>query len=501
MRRIIIGFALMLLIACNGSSDSTMAEKTKVNLLPDVVSTNPFIKSITFDISSLDDIKSVDFEVTSKTGAASKPIHASYSKSYILNRDFFNSNTSQLTIPIFGLYADYANNINLDVLFNDGSKKQFTTQLTSEAFVDTNSIYDHITKIKSRGQNDSLSFDYFYIKSGVGYPIIIDTDGEVRWSLSGITNSAATIFIDNHFTSGTTSTSATPSLTNITLDGVISTAGVVSAPFTNFHHDLLPGKVGFLAELDQNNSSPAIIESQLVEINSKGEIIKQWYMGDIFRNIISGAAEDPSNFVREGSDWFHMNSAIYDTRDNSLIISSRENFVIKIDYDSGELKWLLGDQTKQWYIDYPSLRPYALNLINGRAPIGQHALSIDNSGNLLLFNNGRESYNNPIGTSAGQTRTYSPASAYKIDESNKTADEVWSFDNNQQVFSDICSSVYQDAGGDYLINYAVAENRTKAKVLGLSPTGDVIFDYEMPTTICNTSWNARPILLTNMIFN
>lgn len=175
---------------------------------------------------------------------------------------------------------------------------------------------------------------------------------------------------------------------------------------------------------------------------------------------------------------------------------------MKIDYDSGELKWLLGDQTKHWYVDYPSLRPYALNLLNGREPIGQHALSIDNAGNLLLFNNGRESYNNPTGTSAGQTRTYSPASAYKIDESNKTADEVWSFDNNQQVFS-IFVPVFikMRAGGDYLMNYAVAENRTKAKILGLSPTGNIIFDYEMPTTVCNTSWNARPISLTNMIFN
>jgi hypothetical protein len=35
--------------------------------------------------------------------------------------------------------------------------------------------------------------------------------------------------------------------------------------------------------------------------------------------------------------------------------SSRENFVIAIDYDSGNIKWILGDPTKHWY-EFQSLR-------------------------------------------------------------------------------------------------------------------------------------------------
>jgi arylsulfate sulfotransferase len=58
---------------------------------------------------------------------------------------------------------------------------------------------------------------------------------------------------------------------------------------------------------------------------------------------------------------------------------------MKIDYESGNLIWLLGDTSKHWYVDYPSLRAYSLNVISGKTPVGQHALSITSDGNLLLL--------------------------------------------------------------------------------------------------------------------
>ena len=71
----------------------------------------------------------------------------------------------------------------------------------------------------------------------------------------------------------------------------------------------------------------------------------------------------------------------------------RENFVMAVDYQTGALKWLLGDSTKKWYQEYPSLRRYALSLgPNTVAPIGQHALSIYRD-RLLLFDNGLNSLN------------------------------------------------------------------------------------------------------------
>src|SRR5262249_34871232 len=121
--------------------------------------------------------------------------------------------------------------------------------------------------------------------------------------------------------------------------------------------------------------------------------------------------DDPSAFVRPGIDWFHMNGAVYDPRDDSLVVSSRENFLIKIDYLTGEIIWILDDPTKYWYM-FQSLRDLALPLeAGGFYPIGQHAPSITSDGLIMIFNDGFPSLNQPSGQPVGETRTFSAVSA------------------------------------------------------------------------------------------
>lgn len=495
--------ALLLMGGCGGNNETAvkppLADTESAEVLSVGDGSSPFIKKIALKISSLDVIKQIGFAITPKPGALSKPIHATYSNQYMVTEELFAATDKTLVLPVFGLYANYSNKVVFTVAYRDGSYKELTAQVDSEPFVDKNAIYDHLVKVQARSSGDLLGYDYFYLKSGFGYPVVMDSDGEVRWFIGDGVPSTSSLFKKNQFIVGSSTEPAT--MRSIGLDGQVRYSGIVSSPFfTKFHHDFSQGKVGLLAELDAQDGNTTILESNVAEISASGEVLKQWSMSDIFRQVITTAGEDPSGFVRDGVDWFHMNSAIYVAADDSLIISSRENFVIKIDYQSGKLKWILGDETKHWYQDYPSLRAYSLSLISGRAPIGQHALSIDNSGNLMLFNNGLQSFNQPSGTSSGQARSYSLVSVYQIDEQAMTAGESWSFDNNQQVFSDICSSVYQHAGGDYLISYAVANNRATAKLIGRSKDGDVVFDYEMPTVGCNTSWNAQPIDMTNIIY-
>jgi len=216
---------------------------------------------------------------------------------------------------------------------------------------------------------------------------------------------------------------------------------------------------------------------------------------------MSANGDDPAQFIRLGVDWFHMNAAAYDPRDDSLIISSRESFVIKIDYQTGNLIWILGDPTKYWYT-FPSLRSKSLTLAaGGLYPIGQHAVSVTSDGLLLLFNNGLGSFNQPAGTSAGETRTYSTVSAYDIDLPSRTAREVFQFDYGKTIYSRVCSSVYEAGGNSLLVNYAVADNLTRARIVGLANRADVVFDFEYVNTAgCNTSWNAEPVQFDGLVF-
>ena len=109
--------------------------------------------------------------------------------------------------------------------------------------------------------------------------------------------------------------------------------------------------------------------------------------------------DDPSQFVSPApTDWFHNNAVTYNRADDSLIISSRENFVICIDYTHNAIKWICGDPTKKWY-QFPSLRRFALTAAPGSLPpIGEHAVSITYDQHLLLFDNGFAStFQHPVG--------------------------------------------------------------------------------------------------------
>lgn len=141
----------------------------------------------------------------------------------------------------------------------------------------------------------------------------------------------------------------------------------------------------------------------------------------------------------------------------------------------------------------PTLAP------GGLYPIGQHALSITSDGLLMLFNDGLGSINQPSGEPAGQTRTYSAVSAYSIDEPSMTATEAWDYNAGQTIYSEICSSAYEAANQSILVGYAVADNNTEALLVGLDSNDNVVFEFEYPTLECNTSWNARPISLDDLV--
>ena len=103
-----------------------------------------------------------------------------------------------------------------------------------------------------------------------------------------------------------------------------SSRGVV-----NFHHNIDPGKTGMLLEAD----TTSYFESVIMEVDFSGNLLKTWNFADIISAAMRAGGDDPSQFVYPApTDWFHNNAATYDRANDSLIVSSRENFVICIDY-------------------------------------------------------------------------------------------------------------------------------------------------------------------------
>ena len=184
-----------------------------------------------------------------------------------------------------------------------------------------------------------------------------------------------------------------------------------------------------------------------------------------------------------------------------LLVSSRENFVIAIDYDSSTIKWILGDPTKKWH-QFPSLQAFALALAPGSLPpIGEHALSITYDQHLLLMDNGLDS---AVQMPPGEDRGYSAPRKYLLDVEAKLATEVWNYERDQTINSPICSSIYEDAPLNYLIDYSdingpFAEEQF-AELLGLDAAGETIFHYQYVTSRCSTAFNAIPLHLESTKF-
>ncbi|WP_374512327.1 aryl-sulfate sulfotransferase [Niveibacterium sp.] len=458
----------------------------------------PFIHFVRLQGASLAKASRIQYTIAQKEGAASKPVHVSYTYNYLLEHGYLLPEAGSATIPIFGLYANYDNVIEVEIVFSDDSVQAIPVSVRTAAYNGHLGLYSSPRIYVRRAPGQQIGFDYFYVKSAAGSPVVIDTDGELRWAaVVPTSNSQSSVFNDGNIIIGDR---GSKKFWRLGLDGVFSEAKVLSESYANFHHNIDVGKYGYLAEVDVMRGSLLYQESTVAEIAESGHVLKEWDLSAIISDYMREHGDDFSLFARNEVDWFHVNASAYDASDNSIVVSSRENFIIKIDYDSGRPIWILGDPTKYWY-QFPSLRALALSVGNGgHYPVGQHAISVPQGGRLMLFNNGAPSFNTPAGAPVGESRSYSLVSTYRIDKDRRSATEEVAFDYGRSILSDICSSAYGVASGSMLISYATAENRTKARLVGLDDNGKVVFDFEYVSSPCQVSWNAVPIDFDRMTF-
>lgn len=503
---------VLLLAACGGGSSGstnsavsaattaqiTQASTSDIGVIEQVPGISPFIKLLYLQGNSLSQVTGVEFTIAPKPGTVSKPVNVTYSVGALEERGYLSANQTDLEVPVFGLYAGYNNQVSMEFQFQDGSQQTLPVSVTTDNYVDPTGVYSAPTIVKQRAAGSALGFDFFFMKSAIGSPVIVDTDAQIRWVVPGIYNAMSTAYQNGEFVIGDP---ATPTVYRLQLDGTVTQAPLASATYIEFHHNIDPGKVGLLAEVNAESGAVENVETTVAEITDMGAVLNSWDLAQIISTYMLSQGDDASAFVRPGVDWFHNNSSTYEASDNSLIVSSRENFVIKLDYPTGNIIWILGDPTKYWYT-FPSLRAKALTLApGGLYPIGQHAVSIISDGSLMLFNDGLGSQNEPAGAPAGQNRAYSAVSDYTIDAASMTAVNAWNFDYGESIYSSICSSAYEASSQSILVDYAVADNGTEARLVGIDSSQNVVFDFQYATGSCDSSWNAVPFAFDNLQIN
>jgi len=437
----------------------------------------------------------ITFTVVPKVGSTAKAITVTYSKAYLVAQRKLGSRVKEATIPIFGLYPGFNNTVRITVKEIHRREKSITVRMRTAAYT---SFFSAATRVNVTPRNKLIDLSYSYmlvrhLRNELG-PVVIDIDGNVRWvGRPGLNSQGAFFWNGSIYLDNGEGNSGGSKLFRMQMNGVrTEVADFASEGVWGLHHNYDLGKSGLLIEVNATIDGAVHVESTIFEVSQTGNIIERWDINQIIRQAMISGGDDPTAFVRDGDDWFHSNAATYWAENDTLVVSSRENFVIGIGYSDKQIKWILGDRSKAW-ANYPSLLGYALTLTPGSvAPIGQHSVSITADGNLLLFDNGFQSVNH---TPAGNHRTFSAPRKYALDLTSKTATEVWSFSHDEEIYSPICSSVYQQ-GSSYLINYAHGSDGY-LHLMGFGAGDTTAFEYKWLGN-CSHGWNASILNLEGL---
>ncbi len=182
-----------------------------------------------------------------------------------------------------------------------------------------------------------------------------------------------------------------------------------------FHHEVAELPSGNLLTLSRDarviddfptsesdpNAPPApstVVGDVIVEFARDGTILHEWSLLDILDPYRIGYGslntdfppiEDHYSDRREEApprDWTHSNAVSYDPNDDSFIISVRyQDAVIKLDRQTGELKWILGthDNWKEPWQEY-LLEPQG----DLEWQYHEHGPEVTGDGSIVMFDNG-----------------------------------------------------------------------------------------------------------------
>ena len=424
-------------------------------------------------------VGSVTVRVRSLPGARARDVLVRFERTWLDRNGALTRVPGAVVVPAFGLYASTVNEVEVDVGFVGGGAEAFAldVQTPPEAAGPLPWTVQHL--------DPDVALDFFFVQAQ-GPPCVVDVDGRVRWCAPPLDEpvfpfvaTADGVLVGSMFTSA---------LHRVDWAGRVAKGQLRDVRCRHTHHNLEPGKIGYLDTVTWRGDDYTRPQSVLVEVTPDGDIVHVWDFDRIVGQAIRDAGEAPAGLVRPGVDWFHMNSAVYDPSDDSILASSRESFVIKVDYATGAIRWILGNPEKLWFSGYPkSLAPLAL-AVNGSPPIGQHALSVSPDGTrLLCFDNGR---GNIVLENVGDDRLGSRVVEFTIDADARTATETWVYDLDPADSSGHCSSAMRTRAGDVLLVSSAPAAGGPARVFLVTDDGRVAF-RAMPTEgTCDAAYHV-----------
>ena len=321
------------------------------------------------------------------------------------------ASTKEHYLPIYGLYAGKKNEITLSV--GDQTKKVI---IETDALPEDMILPTSVKADKSKLGNEL----YFFTPSSSGYTVAYDVNGDVRWYLTNYALWRIDRLENGNLLVSTERLVNSPyymtGMYEMTLLGKIVKEYSLEG---GYHHDYYEMPNGnFLVASD--NFSSGTVEDYIVEVDREtGDIVKTFDLTKIL-NKEDGKSENWSQY-----DWFHNNSVWYDEKTNSVTLSGRHmDAVINLDYDSGNLNWIIGDSTN-WSEEY---QKYFFT------PVGedfewqwsQHAAMITPEGYVFILDNGNNK-SKIASEYVPASESYTRGVMYKIDTEKMTIEQVFEY--------------------------------------------------------------------------
>ncbi|SFD91399.1 aryl-sulfate sulfotransferase [Spirosoma endophyticum] len=380
----------------------------------------------------------------------------------------FNDNGLRHSIPLIGLYANYANTVDIRVISASGD-----TLAKSTIIVQTGDLPPSMpTSIVAAPFDESKVAPGLILVSNYSVgaphtPFFMDAYGEIRWILDyrshpqlntlNYEDGISRLRNGNFFFGD----SRTQAIYEIDLLGKVINSWNVSAMGYTFHHEVREKPNGnFIVTANKPGStykdgvSPTV-EDFVIEIDRQsGSLSTVWDLKESLDETRTNLTTPDG--VQPASDWFHGNAVEYDSTDNTIMVSGRTQGVVKLDY-TNHVKWILsahsgwttnrrGEDLNQFL-----LKPLDAtgNLITDAGVIAgtavapdfewnwyQHNITQLPNGDKLIFDNGSVREFNP------SAAKYSRSVSYRIDPVNLTVQQTWTYGKERGIdtYSKVISS-------------------------------------------------------------
>jgi len=165
---------------------------------------------------------------------------------------------------------------------------------------------------------------------------------------------------------------------------------------------------------------------------------------------------------RLGRDWTHSNSITFDEEDSAVYLNVRNlNQIVKIDYPSGDVQWILGDNGD-----------FGEGLLHHA-----HDPEFLPNGNILLFDNGIHSSIPTVGSRVIEI-------AYDPDKG--TSEVVWQYSDFPPVIDTVLGDADRLPNGNTLI-----ASGTHGRLLEVTPSGRKVWELQLSSGIENRIYKAE----------